>query len=474
MTVANPQNQNTVELSEKFIKEHLPFAPGEYIKVYILSLMFSVYKKPLVSEIADSLSQRETDVVAALEYWQSKSLLKIRNEKEMWVEIENDSSMHQQRSSKLYTDKPYNDMLQQLFGTHILKVKEFEMIYDWTDVLKLPKEVCIMVIEYSIERKGRNVNIKYMDAVAKSWAEKGIDSVDMAADEIDRYERISSGANRVLGYIGGYGRLPSKPEMELFSKWTEDWGFTLDSILMAIEETSSTTNPSFKYIDTILKNFKEQGATTSRKVSESREAIKKKRDRAKELLSMLDMSISKINLEKIDRFKAMGFSNSALKLAFSEGAKKSKVGLNYIEKILKNWKEQGLTTKPKIAESLAGRKELREPAYEFYRKAGLNKALSDIHYKRYLLWKSENGFEEDMMDEVAKYSSTANNPFQYMSKVFENMKAKGIFTKEEFLKEAKNFGKQDKNKRDYMEREYSPEDFQAKLDDVDDSLENRK
>ena len=72
MTVANSHNQNSILLSEKFIKEHMPYAPGEYLKVYISGLGLNLYKKALVSDIASALNQRETDVVAALEYWQGK------------------------------------------------------------------------------------------------------------------------------------------------------------------------------------------------------------------------------------------------------------------------------------------------------------------------------------------------------------------------------------------------------------------
>ncbi len=211
MTFAN--SNHNIEIPNAFIEEHLVYAPGDFVKVYLVTCYFAAFKKPLVSEIANRLNTRETEVIAALEYWQGRGVLTIKNQAETWVELKETSATGKKRGSQLYTDKDYNDALQKLFGTHILKTGEFELIYDWTDVLGLPKEVAMMVIEYSVSRKGRSVNISYMNAVAKSWAEKGIDSVEAAMAEIDRYERISGGANRVLSYIGVSGRLPSRPEM---------------------------------------------------------------------------------------------------------------------------------------------------------------------------------------------------------------------------------------------------------------------
>ncbi len=434
--------------------------------MYIVVLDIAAYKKPLVSEIAAALGQREMDVISALEYWQEKGLLTIKNEKQMWVAVP-EETVKPTHASGLYTDKSYNDTLQQMFGTHILKTSEYQMIYDWTDVLKLPKEVCMMVIEYAIQRKGRSVSISYMHAIAKTWAEKGIDSMEQAAAEIDRYERISSGANRVLGFIGGVGRLPSKPEMGLYQKWTEEWGFTLDAIMAAITDLTNTASPSFKYIDTILENLKNQGAVTARKITESQATASKVRSDAKALLGMIDAALTRPNLDKLEAFKAMGFKQDALMLAFAEAAKKPNVNLNYVESILKGWKKEGLTAKSKIAAHLISQSTLITNAYAFYKKAGITQKLSDAQLKQYLAWTDENGFEPDMMDAVAVYAGTAKNPYQYMVKLFSIMVEKNVKTLDAFNAQQTIFNTSNAGKDEYLKRTYSPEDFQADLDHIE-------
>ena len=462
MTLAN--SNPTVEISNTFIEEHLVYAPGEFVKVYLMACYFASFKKPLVSEMANRLNTRETEIITALEYWQGKGILTIRNEAEAWVEIKQAPGTGRQRSSHLYTDKDYNDALQTLFGTHILKTSEFEMIYDWTDVFHLPKEVAMMVIEYSISRKGRGVNISYMNAVAKSWAEKGIDTVEDAMNEIDRYQRISGGANRVLKFIGVSGRLPSRPEMDLYQKWTEDWGFTLDAILMAIGDISATTNPSFNYIDRVLESLKSQGAVTARKVSESKADSGKIRDEARALLEMLGLKMNLPNQNKVAALKKFCTSEAVLKLAFAEAAKRQTPSLNYVKTVLESWQAQGLKTKADVTAYLTGRNDFQKSAYALFKQAGVTQKLGEAHFSAYLQWTSEDAFAPDLLQAVAEASGGANNPFLYMKKILENLKENGITTKAAFLSQS-----QDKptTKAAIRQRNYTAEDFQHMLDKLD-------
>ena len=462
MTFAN--SNHSVEIPKSFIEEHLTFAPGDFVKVYLVTCYYSAFKKPLVSEIANRLNTRETEVITALEYWQNKGLLTIKNEAETWVELKEAAEAEKKGSSALYTDKDYNETLQKLFGTHLLKTNEFQLIYDWTEVLRLPKQVAMMVIEYSIHRKGRNVNISYMNAVAKSWAEKGIDSVEAATAEIDRYERISSGANRVLKFIGVSGRLPSQPEMALYQKWTTEWGFTLDAIIMAIGDIAATTNPSFKYIDTVLSNLKGKGATTSREVSETKANETKVRDEAKTLLSMLGLKMNQPNIKKLETLKTLCTNPAVLKLAFGEAAKRQTPSLNYVKSVLESWQAQGLDTKPQVTEYLTSRNDFKNSAYQLFKQAGIKTALNEAHYEAYLNWTNEDAFAPDLLEAVAKVSQGANNPFQYMKKMLENLKEKGILTKKAFENQPKSKPTSDAAIR---QRDYTAEDFQSVLDELD-------
>ncbi|MBR4944784.1 MAG: DnaD domain protein [Peptococcaceae bacterium] len=55
---------------------------------------------------------------------------------------------------------------------------------------------------------------------------------------------------------------PSEPQKEMYLKWSATWKFTHEMILLAVDETTSADNPSFNYLDAVLKEWAEKGITT--------------------------------------------------------------------------------------------------------------------------------------------------------------------------------------------------------------------
>jgi DnaD/phage-associated family protein len=69
----------------------------------------------------------------------------------------------------------------------------------------------------------------------------------------------------VLRLLGKYNN-PTEPQRKLYRKWSRDWGFGHDVILMAIDETVGANNPSMRYLDAVLSKWHEQGAHTADQV----------------------------------------------------------------------------------------------------------------------------------------------------------------------------------------------------------------
>lgn len=60
----------------------------------------------------------------------------------------------------------------------------------------------------------------------------------------------------------GKRNYPSEAQKELYMKWAWQWKFSHEMILLAVRETVSADNPSMKYVDAILKDWKEQEIMT--------------------------------------------------------------------------------------------------------------------------------------------------------------------------------------------------------------------
>lgn len=66
-------------ISNCFIEQYMPYAAGEFVKIYIylLKCVGERQSELSVSKIADVFNNTEKDVVRALKYWQKKGLLKL-------------------------------------------------------------------------------------------------------------------------------------------------------------------------------------------------------------------------------------------------------------------------------------------------------------------------------------------------------------------------------------------------------------
>lgn len=72
----------------------------------------------------------------------------------------------------------------------------------------------------------------------------------------------------------GKRNAPTEPQRALYAKWTGDWGFSHELVLMAIDDTTGADNPSMNYLDAILENWRRMGISRRDQVEAFRAAQK--------------------------------------------------------------------------------------------------------------------------------------------------------------------------------------------------------
>ena len=131
------------------------------------------------------------------------------------------------------------------------------------DILKFEPELIEYLIEYSVSNGHKS--LRYMEKVAIDWADKGINTVELAKANTELY---SSSCYPVLKAFGLNGRNPGAGEKAFIIKWTNSYGFTMDIILDACNRTMNNIHqPSFEYADTILSKWKDKGIRTLSDIS---------------------------------------------------------------------------------------------------------------------------------------------------------------------------------------------------------------
>ena len=74
----------------------------------------------------------------------------------------------------------------------------------------------------------------------------------------------------VMRKLGMYGA-PSEVNKELYLKWTAQWKFSHEMIMRAVEETVGARNPSFKYVDAVLKEWQEREIITPEALEQAKQ-----------------------------------------------------------------------------------------------------------------------------------------------------------------------------------------------------------
>jgi len=464
-----------------FLKKFMCDAPQDYVKVYLFGLCLAQAGEQMDElEMEDRLHMTAAQIEAALEYWTKKGFVKKRHSGrsdayEFLQEQQEKTDDAPGKRPPVYEHQRYNNILNTLLN-RTLSPSDLQKIYDYTEVFGLPQDVVITMIEYCVASRGANVSIAYLDKVAQSWAEENINSQEIAQQKIEEYKAMSGGAKKVMKQMGMVGKAPGKTELDLYNKWTEKWGFTLETILYSMrdKEFASASQP-FKYLDGILRSLYENGITTSRKISEFNAARDRKREEIKEILATLDYSNknSTPRHEKFyDEWKAAGYPHSIVLMACEQTAKSGYRRFEAVDALLREWKDKKLETPEDIKHDIQQQDELEDKVKQVFDCAGIKKPVGEADRKLYMTYVNEYNMNHDVLMMAADISSvSAAEPLPYLRKVLAAWAKKGVTTLE-MAKQQQDMhfgdGKKD-GRKEYGQREYTDEEKERrKLDIVKD------
>lgn len=330
-----------------FIQEYMLRADGDFVKVYLYGLMqcYHPSTESSLATIARDLGMEERRVENAFGYWERMGLLRRVSDNPPAYAYENLKQLELMRAQDDDGSYKYADFvtgLQALFGSErLLHPQDFELVYQWIEDLGLPEEVVLLLVSWQIQVKNsKKFKFKTIDHIAREWAEAGVKS------DIDAEALMRNSSERVAAIKQVYKKLGkrhnvSEPDEDLFAKWTERWGFDLQTILAAADETTKGT-PTFAYLDGILERMHSEGIRDAKGLRASQV-----RDQAvKNLLKQLGMrgtGPTEDSRSMLEGFLADGFEEETIALAAVRVSRKGGK-LDALSKTLEMWKAEGALT----------------------------------------------------------------------------------------------------------------------------------
>lgn len=326
MDITCSYDVNATLVANDFLDRYLAEVSGEYLKVYLYVLRHK--GEPMsAGQIADGLRYTEADVRRALSYWEKAGALRIRTrsgqetpggaiwrsglegaaapggtESGVWSRgtLETaagaaapgmaraggvgtggyggmgaggyggrtgspGASCTPAQMDRLQQDGEFSQLLYiaQRYLNRILTQRDLEVLAYLYDNLRMPAELLEYLVEYCVQNG--HTSIRYIETVGLSWHEKGFATVEEAQAYAAGFTKDSFSVMRAFGLTD---RKPGEAEKEMMERWFHTYGFTRELVLEACNRTMEAThNPSFRYADKILSDWKKAGVRSLKDVS---------------------------------------------------------------------------------------------------------------------------------------------------------------------------------------------------------------
>lgn len=310
LILKNNFQMNMTMLPNSFVDHYMANANGEFVKVYLFLLRHveDAASSLSISMIADYLNNTENDVLRAFRYWESVGLLRLghgpdggitaveflrdeeENSSEDTTEFSTYSQGYRQEADTVPAPAPVTEFRSEAVSTpaekevrtpvanavpldtfraqkeiksllfiteqylgKTLTHTDVDTITYFYDTLHMSADLIEYLIESCVENGHKSMH--YIQKVAISWAENGVETVSQAKEQSAAYSR---NCYTVLNAFGIKNRGPATSELEYINKWADHFGFSADIIQEACRRTISATHqPSFEYADRILTKWYE-------------------------------------------------------------------------------------------------------------------------------------------------------------------------------------------------------------------------
>lgn len=261
-----------------FIAEYMATAPGEYVKAYLLALMYADLCVPCTNEgLAKQLSLPVEEVMLSWNHWEKLGLIKKhypdpKEKLRYTVEFLNIREAHFGKKTNATIKgsaviKLTDDELAQLYRDieavtgRLFEGKELEEIACWIAEHNISPDVILFGYKYCTLRR-KSSKYRYVGTILKDWNQKGfksISDIELYLEDTDSRHFIYKRVLKALGFM----RNATEEERRIMDTWLDDMNFDIERVLDACKKTSGISNPNINYINSVLVAWKKEEAGSS-------------------------------------------------------------------------------------------------------------------------------------------------------------------------------------------------------------------
>lgn len=256
---------SSTEIPDVFFTEYFSEASGNFIKVYFYMLFLSKYNKEIkINDLSKTLSLDFPTVQDSIKYWEEKGLLVKTPDGYSLANIQ------EIELSKLYSPKVTSspedvmksvqnqerakvvEQINALFFQGVMSPSWYNDIELWFNKYSFDNEVMLALFNYAYDKRALQRN--YIQATADAWSKNNIRTFNDLDAYFDKQEKRKVINNDIAKKLNLYRKLTTYEEEDIV-KWTENYGFSMNIIEIALKKAASKNKVRFDYIDTLLTDW---------------------------------------------------------------------------------------------------------------------------------------------------------------------------------------------------------------------------
>ncbi|MBQ9197218.1 MAG: DnaD domain protein [Clostridia bacterium] len=459
-------------LDHLFIQEYLPGAKGDYVKVYIYGLYLSQHSQPDMGleEMARELGIETAEAEAALRYWERRRLVSRVSDNPPEYLFRGAAQLAQSGETAMEADAGYvafSEDVYALFGSdRKVRPADIALCWEWVQDMNLPQETVLMLLSHMKATRGVQFSFRSAQAEAVRMSEEHVQTAEDAESYFSHSRALQDGARAVLRQLGRR-RTPSQNELDLYRKWTEDWGYTQEAVIAACAETTKG-EPTFAYLDGILKGMRERsGGQSSRSggdVARQLQTEKAENQAVQKFAHSLGFRTATDMVRKAYARLCGQFDPQIVQLAADE-TYRAGGDLEKTEIILERLRGQGITTLEAARSYFEEAHRLNAALAPIFEKSGHRGTPTVGDRTLYRKWK-EWGFSDEMLLLAASQARGAARKMPYMDKILESWRQNGVTTPAQAAAHAAPAKDKKVSAQQYEQRRYTEEELENRTDDL--------
>ncbi len=287
---------SSTEIPDIFFTEYLPEASSNSIKVYLYMLFLSKYNKEIkINDLSKTLAIDFPAVQDAIKYWEEKGIL-IKK-----VDGYTISDVQEIELTKLYTPKvtaspeeavksaqsQYRakaiENINSQFFQGVMSPSWYNDITLWFNKYGFDEQVMLALFNYAYDKRALHRN--YIQATADAWSKNNIKTFNDLDSYFEKQEKRNSLNSEISKKLNLYRKLTTYEEEDIV-KWTENYGYSMDIIEIALKRASSNNKVRFDYIDSLITDWHKKDLHSPEEVNTYLQSIKEKDKKSKAIEKM--------------------------------------------------------------------------------------------------------------------------------------------------------------------------------------------